>query len=208
MKVGDTIQENDFKDQKWANLIHAHLEGSALTKMQTAKTCANAIEDAARIIVNSFKRNGKLLICGNGGSAADALHMAAEFIHLLRSDSSRSPMPAIALVDNPSLITAISNDKDFASVFAIQVEALGRAGDTLICISTSGNAQNVLQALEMAHMKDIKTIAITGSRGEMIKRARVSIAIPSTDTQQIQEAHLSVEHILCELVEQMLFPGI
>ena len=157
------------------------------------------------MIAGAFLSNGKLLLCGNGGSAADCQHMAAEFVSCFSRDLDRRALPAIALTTDTSFLTGFSNDCGFEGVFERQVEALGSAGDVLISISTSGNSPNVIRAVEAARKRDIRTIALTGNGGCLSAIAEVPITVPSTDTQYIQEAHLAVEHILCELVEFILF---
>jgi phosphoheptose isomerase len=185
--------------------IETHLLQSAEIKRQTAANCAGSIAKAADVIAEAFLSGRKLLLCGNGGSAADCQHMAAEFVSRLSKDFERRALPAIALTTDTSFLTAFSNDCGFEGVFERQVEALGSARDVLIGISTSGNSPNVIRAVEAARKRDMSTIALTGNGGRLSAMADVPIAVPSTDTQYIQEAHLAVEHTLCELVEFILF---
>ena len=185
--------------------IEAHLLQSAEIKRQTAVSCAASIAKAAEVIAGAFLSSGKLLLCGNGGSAADCQHMAAEFVSRLSKDFERRALPAIALTTDTSFLTAFSNDCGFEGIFERQIEALGCAGDILIGISTSGNSPNVIRGVEAARKKSMRTIALTGNGGRLTAIADVVIAVPSVDTQHIQEAHLAVEHIVCELVELMLF---
>src|SRR5262245_36203304 len=185
--------------------IETHLLQSAEIKRQTAASCAGSIAKAADLIAGAFLTGGKLLLCCNGGSASDCQHMAAEFVSRLSKDLDRRALPAIALTTDTSFLTAFSNDCGFEGVFERQVEALGSAGDVLIGISTSGNSANVIRAVEAARKRDIRTIALTGNGGRLSAMADVPIAVPSSDTQYIQEAHLAVEHTLCELVEFILF---
>jgi D-sedoheptulose 7-phosphate isomerase len=152
-------------------------------------------------------RSVKVLLCGNGGSAADCQHMAAEFVSRLTKEFERPGLPAIALTTDTSFLTAFANDCGFEGIFERQVQALGKPVDALIGISTSGNSPNVILAVEAARAASMRTIVLTGSNGRLAGIAHVAIAIPSTNTQYIQEAHLAVEHILCELVEQALFRG-
>jgi phosphoheptose isomerase len=189
--------------------IENHLLQSAEIKRQTAASCAGSIAKAADLIAKVYLSGRKLLLCGNGGSAADCQHMAAEFVSRLSKDLDRRALPAIALTTDTSFLTAFSNDCGFEGIFERQVEALGSAGDVLIGISTSGNSSNVLRAIEAARKRNMGTIALTGNGGRLATMADVVIAVPSTDTQYIQEAHLAVEHIVCELVEFVLFrePG-
>jgi len=185
--------------------IETHLLQSAEIKRQTAASCAGSIARAAEMIAGVFLSSGKLLLCGNGGSAADCQHMAAEFVGRFSRDLDRRALPAIALTTDTSFLTAFGNDSGFEGIFERQVEALGSPGDVLIAISTSGNSPNVIRAVEAARKRRMSTIALTGNVGRLSAMADVPIAVPSTDTQYIQEAHLAVEHILCELVEFILF---
>jgi D-sedoheptulose 7-phosphate isomerase len=180
--------------------IENHLLQSAEIKRQTAASCAGSIAKAADLIAKVYLSGRKLLLCGNGGSAADCQHMAAEFVSRLSKDLDRRALPAIALTTDTSFLTAFSNDCGFEGIFERQVEALGSAGDVLIGISTSGNSSNVLRAIEAARKKDMHTITLTGNGGRLSAMADIAIAVPSSDTQYIQEAHLAVEHIVCELV--------
>ncbi len=165
-----------------------------------------SIFDAAEQIATAFHRGGKLLLCGNGGSAADCQHMATEFMNLLSKKFNRGPLPAIALTTDTSFLTAFGNDfKEFEGVFARQVEALGKAGDVLVAISTSGTSPNVIAAAAKARASGMKTIALTGEGGALANLADVGIAVPSTNTHHIQEAHLAIEHAICITVETLLF---
>lgn len=186
-------------------MARTHLLESADIKRQVAETCMEAISAAVCLIAETFRAGGKLLLCGNGGSAADCQHMAAEFVSRLTKEFDRAALPAIALTTDTSFLTAFANDCGFEGIFARQVEALGRPGDVLIGISTSGNSPNVLRAVERAQATQMATIALTGSGGRLAALANVTVAVPSTNTQYIQEAHLAIEHIVCELVEQCLF---
>ena len=145
----------------------------------------------------------------DAGSAADCQHMAAEFVSRLSPQFERRALPALALTTDTSFLTAFGNDCGFEGIFKRQVEALGSSGDVLLAISTSGNSANVLRAVEAARRREIRTIALTGSAGQLAELADVAIRVPSVDTQYIQETHLAVEHVLCELVEYILFgkPG-
>ena len=185
--------------------VRSYLAESAEVKRLTADACAEAIAMAAGVIEDAFRAGGKLLICGNGGSAADCQHMAAEFVSRLTKDFERPGLPAIALTTDTSFLTAYANDCGFDGVFARQVQALGRAGDVLLGISTSGNSPNVIQAVELARDLGLRTVSLTGAGGRLAKLADVAIAVPSEDTQHIQEAHLAVEHLVCMLVEGALF---
>ena len=162
------------------------------------------VAQAAVEIVKSMHAGGKVMFFGNGGSAADAQHLAAEFTG--RYLKERRALPALALHANTSSLTAIGNDYGFDLVFARQVEALGKPGDVAVGISTSGNSRNVLRALEVARAASIYTIALTGGSGGLMKNAaHCTICIPSYETPRIQECHLLTGHIICEIAEEMLF---
>jgi len=183
----------------------AHLIESAKVKRQTVEKCMDSILSAASLIADTFQAGGKVLLCGNGGSAADCQHMAAEFVSRLTKDFERPGLPAIALTTDTSFLTAFANDCSFDGIFERQVQALGRRADVLIGISTSGNSINVIGAVEAALAANLRTIVLTGNGGRLANMADVAISIPSADTQHIQETHLAVEHVLCDLVEQYLF---
>jgi D-sedoheptulose 7-phosphate isomerase len=180
------------------------LEESAEVKRQTIATTVDTIESAARMLIDCYQAGGKVLLCGNGGSAADAQHLAAELVSRLRLE--RAAIPALALTTNTSLLTAIGNDYKFDLVFVRQVEAFGRPGDVLVAISTSGESDNVIRAVEFAHMEGIKTLALTGAAGgRLAEKVDLAIKVPSTNVQRIQECHLTIGHILCDLIETALF---
>lgn len=198
--VGDgTTERRRLLDGR---VIEQHLLESARVFQRTAEICPRAISHTAQLIIDCFQRGGKLLICGNGGSAAESQHMAAEFTHRLSAEVIRRALPAIALTTDTSFLTAFANDDGYERVFARQVEALGRPGDVLLGISTSGNSRNVVAAFRQAHLQDLATVALTGASGEMVEIADAAICIPANATQPIQEAQLAVLHILCALVEQ------
>ncbi|MEM8524556.1 MAG: D-sedoheptulose 7-phosphate isomerase [Bacteroidota bacterium] len=162
------------------------------------------LETAVNWSIKTFSTDGKLLFCGNGGSAADAQHLAAEFSGRFYKD--RPPLFAEALHVNTSFFTAVCNDYSFEDVYARNVQAMGREGDLLFCISTSGNSQNVLNALLQAKEQGMKTIALTGSTGgKLAEHCDLLLNVPSEDTPRIQEAHILLGHIICELVEEDLF---
>lgn len=186
----------------------AHLLASAEVQRATAARCLPAIAAAADAIAGAFESGGKLLLCGNGGSAAQCQHIAAEFVGRLTRDFERRALPAIALTTDTALLTAFANDCGFEEVFARQVEALQRPGDVLIAVSTSGDSPNVVRAVEAARAAGLRTVALIGQGGrlaELAEVAEVVIAVPSTNTQHVQEAHLAVGHVLCDLVERRLF---
>jgi D-sedoheptulose 7-phosphate isomerase len=183
----------------------AHLLESAQVKQRAAETCLEPILAVADRLAGCFGAGGKVLLCGNGGSAADCQHMAAEFVSRLTMDFVRPGLPAVALTTDTSFLTAFANDCDFDGIFARQVQALGRSGDALIGISTSGNSRNVIAAVEAARAAGMCSIALTGSGGQLAAIADLTIQVPSTRTAHIQESHLAIEHVLCDLVERMLY---
>jgi len=185
----------------------AHIIESARVTNTLVDECLDSIGEAADIIAGSFGNGGKLLLCGNGGSAADTQHVAAEFVCRLSKDFERPGLPAISLTTDTSFLTAFANDFGFEDIFARQVTTLGRPGDVLIAISTSGSSGNVNRAAIAAHEAGMSVIALTGRDG-LTEKTTVTISVPSTDTQCIQEAHLTIEHILCDLVEQLLFGSV
>ncbi|HEY7666639.1 MAG TPA: SIS domain-containing protein [Actinomycetota bacterium] len=167
----------------------------------------DGIVAAAELMIDAVRAGGKLLICGNGGSAADAQHLATEFVSTLTLDHPRPSIPAIALTTDTSLLTAIANDYGVDGLFERQVGSLASAGDVLIAISTSGNSTNVLRAAELARTLDVRVVALTGaSGGGLAPRADVAIRVPSVVTAHIQEAHLAIEQLLALLVERALYP--
>lgn len=166
---------------------------------------ATEIARAASTITEAFRAGGKVLLCGNGGSAADCQHLAAEFVNRLSRDRHRHALPALALTTDTSCLTACANDYGFEGVFARQVEAFGRPGDVLVAISTSGSSPNVLAAADAARTRGMAVVALLGKSGQLAATADVAIQVPSFDTQLIQQAHLAVEHLICELVERALF---
>jgi len=170
-------------------------------------SCEDSIQEAASIIAKAFKAGSKILICGNGGSAADSQHFAAEFVSAFSRDIKRPGLPAIALTVDTSVLTAYSNDFGFDGVFARQVEALGSVGDILIVLSTSGSSKNCIQAVKMAKSNGLSTIAFTREFGNLGKDVDISIEVPSTNTQHIQECHMVAYHIITEIVEDSLFGG-
>jgi len=161
------------------------------------------VADAARLIVDSLRAGGKVLTCGNGGSAADAQHMAGEMV--VRYARERKPFPAVALTTDTSVITAQANDESFHTVFSRQVEALGRAGDVLVAISTSGSSPDVIEAARSARRLKMKVVGLTGEKGnELARLSDVPVTVPETSTPRIQEVHITVVHALCELIEEEL----
>ena len=157
-----------------------------------------------KLIADSLENGNKVLLFGNGGSAAEAQHLAAEFVNRFLME--RPPLPAIALSTDSSILTSISNDYSFSEVFSKQIVALGKEGDIAIGISTSGNSANVIRAIEVAKEMGIETVALTGNDGgDLAKVANYSLIVPSNSTPCIQEVHMAVGHILCEMVEAQIF---
>jgi len=177
---------------------------SADVKRAMLDACAKDIDIAANILTDAVKNGRKILWCGNGGSAADAQHMATELMGGLR-DHDRPAIASIALTTDSSFLTAWSNDTDFNTIFSRQLDGLGKAGDVLVAISTSGNSENIVRAVERAKAMDMAVIILTGqSGGKLRDKGDVVIRIPSDDTQRIQEGHLLAEHIMCEMVEDAI----
>ena len=188
-----------------SNLLSKELESHITAVQQTVAECGAEISVITNRIIDCFKLGNKILLCGNGGSAADAQHVAAEFINRFRFD--RPALPAIALTTDSSILTCIGNDSSFKNIFSRQVEALGVKGDILVGISTSGRSANVLKALEAAHNKGLTTIGFTGEkgRGTMNTKCDHCIIVPSDETARIQECHEFIWHVICGAVEDQLF---
>jgi D-sedoheptulose 7-phosphate isomerase len=186
--------------------VREYLLETSRTAARTAESCSEEILGATAAIVESLRAGGKILLCGNGGSAGDAQHLATEFVSTLALDRPRDAIPAIALTTDTSLLTAVANDYGFEHVFARQVQALGREGDVLVGISTSGNSANVVEAFERARAAGLRTIALTGeSGGALGPLADIEINVPSSETSHIQEAHIAVGQLIAFLVEDELF---
>ena len=188
--------------------ITESLTESSETKLKIRESCVREIEKSADILVSAYKNGKKLLLCGNGGSAADCQHIATELMIRLSHHIQRPALPAIALTTDTSNLTAGGNDIGYENVFARNVEGLGNEGDVLLAISTSGNSPNVIKAVEMAHSRGMKVIAFVGGSGGKLKsQVDVAVVIPSNNTQRIQEGHITVAHIICELTEEELYGG-
>ena len=185
--------------------VRAHLEESAAAMRRVADRCSASIVAAAELVAATFTAGGKLLICGNGGSAADSQHVAAEFVSRLDRDFDRAALPAIALTTDTSFLTAYANDVDFDGVFSRQVEALGRPGDTLLAISTSGSSRNVRRAVDAARRRGMHLVGLFGEGAPLADAVDVAIVVPSRATQTTQECMLAIEHAVCEVVEQVMF---
>jgi D-sedoheptulose 7-phosphate isomerase len=183
-----------------------HLLASAKVKRDVAAACLGEIVAAAEMMIQTLRTGGKVMLCGNGGSAADSQHIAAEFTNRLSADLPRPPLAALALTTDTSFLTANANDYGFEHVFERQVQALGRDGDVLIGISTSGTSRNVVRAVQCCRELHIKTVGLLGGNGgEVRPLVNVAIVVPSTSTQHVQEAHITIGHIVSKLVEEALF---
>ena len=186
--------------------VRDHFAESAQLKLESAEELAPEISRAASILTECLFTDGKILACGNGGSAADAQHFAAELVG--RFERERPELPAISLSTDTSLLTAVANDYSFEQVFAKQVRALGTKGDVLLAISTSGNSPNVKAAVEAAHKREMRVIAMTGKGGgqigELIAPGDVNLCVPHSRTARIQEVHLLMIHCLCDAIDATL----
>lgn len=190
------------------DFLVASLNESAQTKLDMIEACGDDILAAITLFVESFKDGKKLLLCGNGGSAADCQHLATEFMIRLNHELNRPAIPAIALTTDTSNLTAGGNDIGFENVFARNVEGLGNTGDLLMAVSTSGNSGNVVKAVEKAKEKGMKVVGFLGGTGGKLKSmVDVAIVIPSNNVQRIQEGHITAGHIIFELTELELYSG-
>jgi phosphoheptose isomerase/UTP-glucose-1-phosphate uridylyltransferase len=192
-------------DGERLNFVRGRLWASSEVQQATASQAAGSILAAADMIASAFRAGSKVLLCGNGGSAADSQHMAAEFVSVLTKDFQRPGLPAIALTTDTSFLTAFANDLGFEGIFERQLRALGRAGDVLIGISTSGNSPNVRRAVEAAREMGVRSIGLLGEGGPLVDLVDCAVVVPSRHTQHIQESLLPVEHTICHLVEDALF---
>ena len=181
--------------------IAQELQESAALKLQVAATQVTIIQAMIDCVWESMQQGGKLLLCGNGGSAADAQHLATEC--MVRLQVARAPLPALALTTDTSLLTAAGNDDGFETIFARQVAGLGRSGDVLLAISTSGNSPNVIRAVEAARGRKLHTLGFLGKDGGALRQlVDLALVVPSTNTQRIQEVHITVGHIVCGALER------
>ena len=186
------------------NILRRSLADSIAAKEDFYKIHKQKLFQLVDWVVDCFKSGNKLMVCGNGGSAADAQHLAAEFVN--RFLINRMPLPAIALTTDSSILTSVSNDFSYDDIFAKQVEALGKRGDVFLGISTSGNSPNILRAVEASRKIGVRTVALTGGSGGLLAAAaELVLTVPSEKTPHIQEAHLWIEHMLCWLVDERLF---
>ena len=189
-----------------ASRIQQQFTDSAQTKQQALAAMAGPIEAAVRAMVTSLKSGGKVMACGNGGSAADSQHFAAELLN--RFEKERPPLAGIALTTDTSTLTSIANDYRYEDVFAKQVQALGKAGDVLLAISTSGNSPNVIEAMHKAHAQGITVVALTGKQGgkmaALLAPTDIHLCVPAERTARIQEVHLLTIHCLCDGIDALI----
>ncbi|MFZ6648684.1 phosphoheptose isomerase [Undibacterium sp. TJN25] len=189
--------------------ILAHFQESAELKMQSAELLAQPIEYAVELMFSALSNGNKILACGNGGSAADCQHFAAELVG--RFERERLPLPAMALTTDTSILTAVANDYSFQEVFSKQVQAFGQAGDVLLALSTSGNSASVVNAIKVALEREMRVVALTGKGGgeigKILTDADVNICVPHDRTCRIQEVHLLTIHCLCDGIDAALFGG-
>ena len=192
-----------------ADRIGQHFQDSIAVKQQSLEALIEPIHQAGESMVNSLLNNGKILSCGNGGSAGDAQHFSAELLN--RFEKERPGLPAIALTTDSSTITAIANDYSYEEIFSKQVSALGQPGDVLLAISTSGNSANVAAAMKAAQEREMLTVMLSGNDGGMMAGLLgdqdIEIRVPSRRTARIQEVHLVVIHCLCDFIDTQLFGG-
>lgn len=186
--------------------IQQHFTASIQTKQKALELLATPLETAARLILATLQQDGKVLSCGNGGSAGDAQHFSSEMLN--RFEQERRGLPAIALTTDTSTLTSIANDYSYERVFARQVEALGRKGDVLLAISTSGNSANVNRAIEAAHQCGMAVIALSGKAGgsmqALLQAGDIELRVPADSTARIQETHLLLIHCICDMVDHLL----
>ncbi|MFK7160956.1 phosphoheptose isomerase [Marinospirillum sp. MEB164] len=189
--------------------IQQHFNASIDTKVLASQALPESIAHAGSMMVESLLNDGKILSCGNGGSAGDAQHFSSELLN--RFERERPSLPAMALTTDTSTLTSIANDYSYNEIFSKQIRALGQPGDVLLAISTSGNSANVIQAIQAAHEKEMRVIALTGKDGgnmaALLSPEDCEIRVPSTVTARIQEVHLLVIHCLCDLIDETLFGG-
>lgn len=179
-------------------------EESISVKQKFIKENLDTVIDVSKLLSSMFNRGNKLILFGNGGSATDASHIAAEFVNRFMKE--RPGLPAIALNTDTAIITSIANDYDFSDIYARQMKALAQEGDIIIALSTSGNSPNILKAVDAARKKKLKIIAFTGAKGDKLaSKSDYVFAVPSSSTPRIQETHITLGHVLCQMVEELLF---
>lgn len=187
--------------------IEDTVKGSIEVKQNVLTHCTDEIERCGYAMAEAIKNGGKIMFCGNGGSAADSQHLAAELVVRLRSHINRPALPGLALTVDPSIMTAGGNDIGFDNVFARSVEAYGKHGDILVGISTSGNSENVYMAMEQAQKIGVKCIGLLGAGGgKLLEKSDLSVLVPSNVTARVQESHIMIGHIWCEMIEEILYP--
>ncbi|MBI5324303.1 MAG: D-sedoheptulose 7-phosphate isomerase [Ignavibacteriae bacterium] len=187
--------------------IKATIEENIAVKKLLLEKCSDSIAKCGTVLADLYGKGGKVMFCGNGGSAADSQHLAAELVIRLRGQINRPALPAMALTVDSSIMTAGGNDIGFENVFARQVEAFGKKGDAIVGISTSGNSENVLRAVKCAKSKELITIGLLGCSGGKIRNeCEYSVVVPSDITARIQECHIMIGHIWCEIIEEILYP--
>lgn len=189
--------------------ILSAIQESIATKQKLLQECVQDIQKSAELLIRTLRHGGMILLCGNGGSAADAQHIATELVVRYRSSKERKALPAIALTTDSSMVTAASNDYSFAEVFVRAVQAFGNPMNALVCISTSGRSENVRRAAEEARLIGMPVVGLLGHDGGVIAPlCDAAVIVPSSDTARIQESHILIGHIWCELIELALFPDV
>lgn len=195
---------NNLRMTSFLPYINNCLNESAQIKIEMAKKLSQKIAKAVRLTIRTYKNGNKVLLCGNGGSAADCQHIAAELVGRFKKD--RKALPAIALTTDTSVLTSISNDYGYDFLFVRQIEAWGKRGDILFALSTSGNSANIIRATKFAKKLGLFTIGLLGGNGgKLNKIVDLSIIVPAKSSDRIQEAHIAIGHIICDLTEQKLF---
>jgi D-sedoheptulose 7-phosphate isomerase len=193
------------REERFEEKINEIVMAAFDTKCRFFERATQDVARAARLIIQAMRAGGKLLIFGNGGSAADAQHLAAELAFKMGRE--RAALPAIALTTDTSLLTAVSNDRSFHYVFSRQIAAIGRRGDVALAISTSGNSPNIVEGVRQARQMDLRTIGLLGGDGGRVASlVDIALIVPNTDTPRVQEVHIEVGHIICQLIEDELFP--